>query len=224
MFLKFDPFKRTVHCLTRALGVNHWNDWKNGPRNSELRRGVVVAPVTGPLSIIEGKRVLVLADDQNLLCSARRLGFNVSYRLLGDKLRRAATSCLLHAFFSHNGYDEGRQHYFLSRGWTPHAYEAEIVRTRWGMKRLTNTDGLILVVGGVLLTRSDVDAVIVASGDGSLVCDLAKGTAAIPRRPLVITMSLAGSTSWRLNAASNPAIAENIEIGRDCLLCPGGNR
>jgi len=219
MSLGTTAFGRTLRCLGKALRMRNWSHWNGGFRRIGPKQDYTVAATTGPLSLIEGKRVLVLADDQNLSHSARRLGFHVSYRLLGDRLRETAESCLLHAFFSHDGHDERRQRYFLSRGWTPHVYEAETVRTCRGTERLTNTDGLILVIGGMLISQSDVDAVIVASGDGSLVCDLAKGLATIPRRPQVITMSLAGSTSWRLNAASNPAIAGNIEIGHDCLLC-----
>ena len=82
-----------------------------------------------------------------------------------QRLRQAAETCFLHAFFSRDGGDDRRSRYFLSCGWTPHAYEAETVRTYWGVKRLANADGLILFTGGVLASQVGVDAVVVASGD-----------------------------------------------------------
>jgi hypothetical protein len=58
---------------------------------------------------------------------------------------------------------------------------------------------------------------MLASGDGDLVCDLARGLHGLPTRRAIYTLSLAGSTSLRLDAARNRDIAGNIEIGLDCL-------
>jgi hypothetical protein len=181
---------------------------------------VHIAALTGPLAALAGRKVLVLADVENLSYGARDLGYKISYRTLADRLRAASRACALHAFFSREAGDEARAHYFEARGWVAHQRDIQVVRTCRGAERLSNSDNLILFTAGVLVSRSDAEAVVVASGDGTLVCELAAAIRALPRRRQVITLSLAGSTSWRLDAAKNPDIAANIEIGRDCLFRP----
>jgi hypothetical protein len=85
------------------------------------------------------------------------------------------------------------------------------------MRAMANSDNQMLFFGGVLFNGSDAEVIVVASGDGSLVCDLARAVAIIDLGRTVVTMSLAGSTSRRLDAQANPDISANIEIGRDCL-------
>jgi hypothetical protein len=80
-----------------------------------------------------------------------------------------------------------------------------------------NADNLILFTSGILASHSQADVIVVGSGDGNLVCDLATALRQLPKRRQVMTLSLAGSTSYRLDATRNPAIMANIEIGRDCL-------
>lgn len=181
------------------------------------RSDVEVACWTGPLTAIEGRRVLVLADVENLSCSARDLGFRLSYGTLGQTLRRASESCHLHAFFSRRPGDDRRVRYFASRGWVPHPWDIQTVRVRGEMRAMANSDNQMLFFGGVLFNGSDAEVIVVASGDGSLVCDLARAVAIIDLGRTVVTMSLAGSTSRRLDAQANPDISANIEIGRDCL-------
>ena len=189
----------------------------NAFRQYAIRPEIETADATGPMDAIEGQKALLLADVENLTYSARNLGFKVSYRLLADKLNRIAGSCKLHAFFSCREGDERWSSYFASRGWIPHPNHIEIVQTYNGVKRLANSDNLMLFSAGLLISRSIADVIIIASGDGSMVCDMTKALIKLPKRRKVITMSLAGSTSWRLDAAKNRYIAHNIEIGRDCL-------
>ncbi len=181
------------------------------------RPQIEIADITGPIEAVERRSTLLLADVENLTYSARNLGFKISYRLLADKLNQVADYCKLHAFFSRRAGDERWSSYFTARGWVPHTNDIEIVQTYNGVKRLANSDNLMLFSAGLLISRSSADVVIIASGDGSMVCDIAKSLAALPRQREVITMSLAGSTSWRLDASKNKYIAHNIEIGRDCL-------
>jgi hypothetical protein len=75
----------------------------------------------------------------------------------------------------------------------------------------------------LVVSRSDADDIIIGSGDGNLVCDVAEAVHSLPRQRKVWTISLPGSTNHRLNAARNPLIAGNIEIGLD-LLAPTGWR
>ncbi len=200
---------------------------------------------TGPCSILAGRRVLVLCDDENLRYGARDRGYKVSYFRLGQLLREHCERCELHTFFSCERDGAERAAYFARRGWVPHVHPIETVQTGRGIQRLANSDNLILLWAGWLAARSEADLIVVASGDGTLVTDIARFLAGEasetagreaegvwPVRPgevlpwagrAVATLSLGGSTSTRLDAAQNPYISANLAIGLDVLrpLRPG---
>jgi len=178
---------------------------------------VEIADATGPMSAIRDQRILVIADAENLTYSAKDLGFRISYKKLGDMLRQTASNCILHAFFSCKNGDDRWSKYFTNRGWTPHKKDIETIKTHQGIKQMANSDNMILFNAGMLISRSTANVVVLASGDGSMVCDIAKAVSMLPKPRTVVTMSLAGSTSWRLNAEDNQYISCNIEIGKNCL-------
>jgi hypothetical protein len=185
--------------------------------NRTPRTDVDVAGDTGPLNIVKGKTVLVLADVENLTYGARDLGFKFSFQNLGLKLREVVASCEFHAFFSRLPGDDGRVRYFEERGWIAHPRDIVKVQTFKGEKVLANSDNMILLYTGFLVRLSPAQVVIIASGDGSMTCEIAKFLKSLPSPREVVTMSLAGSTSARLDCTQNPDIVDNIEIGLDCL-------
>ncbi len=85
---------------------------------SRKYRGVPVAERTGPLAPLRGKRLLVVADVQNLDLSARDLGYRLSWARLGRSLTGAAKSASLHAVFACRTGDNRRAVYFANRGWS----------------------------------------------------------------------------------------------------------
>lgn len=180
-------------------------------------RSIEIAPTTGPLDDLSGCRVLVLADDENLRYSARDLGYKLSHRLLAERFNDCVRHCTLHAFFSRQAGDERRCDYFRARGWMPHPRDIQLVHTRHGVEHRANADNSLLFKAGVLVSRTGADAVVLASGDGDLVCDLARELHELPKPRKVYTLSLAGSTSFRLDARRNADIDGNIEVGLDCL-------
>lgn len=91
------------------------------------------------------------------------------------------------------------------------------VHTRNGLERKGNADFLLSFLAGVLVSRTTADVVILASGDGDLVEEVAIGIRSLQKKRSIVTMSLAGSTAGRLNAEKNALITANIEIGKDCL-------
>jgi hypothetical protein len=107
--------------------------------------------------------------------------------------------------------------YFAERDWIPHATQIRTVSTQKGLKRKGNADFLMSFLAGVLVSRSSADVVVLASGDGDLVEEIAIGIRSLLKERSIVTMSLAGSTAGRLNAEKNALISANIEIGRDCL-------
>lgn len=174
-----------------------------------------VAPQTGPLEGLKGQRVIVIADVENLSFSAKNLnhGYRLSYKALAERLRTYTKGCSLHAFYSSNANDN-RAEYFQKRGWIPHVKPIDIVNR--GREKLANSDVFLAAKAGILV-RNGFDAVVLATGDGSLAIDIARAIVALPKKRAIFTLSLAGSTSRRLDASRNPIISENIEIGLDVL-------
>lgn len=175
------------------------------------------APQTGPLELLAGHQVVVLCDVENLSYGAKYSGYNVSYRQLAKQLTEAAASCNLHAFFSCDPNEAEKANYFWQRGWTPHVQWIKPIPTYSGWRQRRNSDNLILVWSGWLAAQKRAEMYVLASGDGTLVCDIANFL--VSELPLckVVTLSLPGSTSLRLRAETNPAISANLVLGEDVL-------
>jgi len=198
----------------------------SGGNSQAYRRGMPVKytpryahvpRTTHPLGVLRGKQALVLADVENLSIGAEQLGYKLSYRKFAERLSEVARSCSLHAFFAVGPTDVGREKYFAERGWKPHAYPIHVVRTCRGIERRSNVDISLAFLAGALTRSSSADIVGICSGDGELVSDIARAIAQLPRTREVVTFSLAGSTSWTLNAAENEFITANVELGHDVL-------
>lgn len=175
-----------------------------------------IPTVSGPMELLSNRQMLVICDVENLSYSANKLALKVSYASLADRLRKAAKSAEFHAFFSRQPGQEGWVNYFRDRGWTPHVRDIEIVQTCRGQERLANADNLIAFHAGNLAAKSSAD-VLLCSGDGSLVCDLARALAELPVPRGVFTLGFPGAISNRLHSQCNQLIAGNLELGMDCL-------
>lgn len=182
-----------------------------------FKSGVTIAEKTGPLEVLAGKRLLLVADCQNLDVSAQHLGYKVSYRTLGKKITAAAASASLHAVLSRRQGDERRLRYLAARGWTPHAKTTRLMGKRAGGRPDTNADHLLAFLTGLLAGFVTADLVVLCSGDGQLVLDIAEALGQLPNSKPVVTLSLAGSTSARIDARRCPLIRRNLELGKDCL-------
>lgn len=180
-----------------------------------------IAETTGPLEGLRRRRTVVMADLENLMYGARDLGVRIRLDALGERLRAASGGCELHAFFSRTAGDDVWVRLCESAGWEAHPREIRTVRTCRGVERHANADNLFAFGVGWYLRDREVDAVVLASGDGALVCDLASELQTRLPFAAIHTLSLAGSTSHSLDCRVNRHLDGNIEIGRDCLEdCP----
>jgi hypothetical protein len=197
-----------IDCQTSAGDRHRRSPASLSPDARAWRRGI--APRTGPLDPLSGHKALLLADVENLSFGAADLGFSLCYQRLSTVLTICCPGAELHAFFSRDKEDK-RFEAALSRiGWHCHARDIETVPTAYGSKRLANSDHVLAFGAGLFATRDCFEVIILATGDGALGCDLA---AAIRRHRgkdiSLFTLSVAGSTSRRLNSTRNPDLAEN---------------
>jgi hypothetical protein len=185
--------------------------------NSRTQSLVALEDETGPLDGLWGKPTLVVADAENITLSAKNLGYTVSFYRLAKKLQRASEQCSFHAFFSSPPGSDRKAKSFQQNGWIPHARPIERVYTYHGRKSRANSDNAILFGTASLVARGSFETVIIGSGDGDLVTDLARFLSDLQPGVQVMTLSLPGSTSARVDSKKNCFIARNMEIGVDAL-------
>jgi len=200
--------------MIRSIQSKRDRDGRSTHRTARL---VDVADQTGPLDTLAGKRVAALFDIENLLGGARDLGLSLDFARLADHLQTAARSIRLHAVFSRQPGDTRLQEELEEAGFVAHPRDIEVVQTHNGTRTRANSDEKILFLAGRYMTRGSIDVVLFGSGDGDLVTELAACFSELATSRSVCTLSLAGSTSYRLNAARTEQIDANLEIGMDSL-------
>ncbi len=174
-----------------------------------------LVPQTGPLTGLRGRNVLAIFDVENLTISARKMGYELDYTALARCLSAEVRAVQLHAALSVEPGDTLDSDHMIQSGFTVHTRVIE--RLRDGSKA-ANSDNIFAFQAGLLASRARADVVILGSGDGQLVCDLANAIRALPTQRAVWTLSIPGATSARLDCRRNRSIATNVEIGRDVLV------
>jgi len=171
------------------------------------------------LSAIRNCRVLVLLDEQNLTISARRLGYRLNYRLLAGRLRSMAATADIHLFTDIMNKANWYVRRFKRQGYKVHLKAARYIFLADGcLQRDTNVDNLFAFWTG-FFAKSPYDVIVLGSGDFGLAGELAKAISgvAVVKRPIVMTLSLPGSTARALDARKNGHIKANMKIGLDML-------
>jgi hypothetical protein len=173
-----------------------------------------LVPETGPLGGLQNRSVLALFDVENLTISSRKLGYDLNYGALARRLGSATRNLQLHAALSVEPGDTVDAQHMAVSGFTVHTRRIERLP---GGSKAANSDNLLAFQAGLLVSRARADVVILGSGDGQLVCDLANAICALPATRSVWTLSVPGATSSRVDCHRNPSIERNLEIGRDVL-------
>lgn len=184
---------------------------------SSATKNALVVGNTSHLDQLFGKSVLVILDAENITYSARNLGFEPDYRSMAHLLSGQTRQVAMHAFYSREPANAHFDQAFQLMGWTPHPYTIRTVEDHRGSRKLTNSDHNILFHTGSLVCRHQADTLLIASGDGDLVSDIASGIADMGIPMDVMTLSLRGSTSHRILHHQNAHIAANGFLGQDCL-------
>lgn len=179
--------------------------------------GLPIAEETGPADLLKRQDCLWIFDDENLRLSARDHDLAVSYQALVKWAQGHVNRSWFHAIYSAepgSSLAVSRAEYFRQRSITPHIQPIE---KDHGHRPQTNADNFVLFMAGLLVSRSPASVVILGTGDGDLGHDLCRFIQVLPKARTLVTLSIANSTSQRLNAEINDYVDGNIELGMDCF-------
>lgn len=193
----------------------------SAPREGGTRRACPLYPASTSLPPDRlGGLVLLLGDAENLSYGLRKQGLDLDFAQLRQVV--AARCGVLHAHAFATVPDKPAQRYarsyFTGAGWHEHVALAQHVRTIRGAERRANSDPSILLACGELAALQRPDAVVLATGDGDLGCDMARFLKMRHDPPAVFVCSMKGATSKRLLSGTNADIDGNIWIGRDSMV------
>lgn len=196
----------------------HAADKRQRDLEKQIRRTLTETPdQTIFASPMTGSKVLLVADAQNMSHSLRVAGYDCAF----DKLLRAipaSPSAIQAHAYARLKTDEDlafANQYFTTAGWQSHCRLAPVVN---GEQRIvkSNVDNDLLLSVGELLANGDVAHLVVASGDGDLVCDVVAHIQGHRHQPQVHVLSIAGTTSSRFHALLGHGIETTTLLGWDC--------
>lgn len=173
---------------------------------------------TSSLDSLQGHKVLALLDIENLHHSADDWGCRMNFSRLIERLRQHCQQLWVHAYYSRHADEAWLDERFESMGFKPKPREIRMMFRHGGTKMDANSDPRIFAQGSSAISRSRADVVLLGSGDGLLVQEMADTIHGFPKQRATWTLSLAGSTSRMIQAAHNSKIEGNIMIGNDMLI------
>lgn len=190
-----------------------------------LRGGVIVEARTGPFIALRSRLTLVALDLENIDRSATDIGRAIEYAQLAQVLKQGiGQNAHLIAVYSYAAGEEATERHLRRAGWATYARQIETIRTSTGVQRHANADVAFATAVGAAAIALNVEACVLATGDGQLAIDIARCLRSIaPRCRTFATLSLPGSTSRRLDSRRSDVFAVNIEVGDDVMrtLPPG---
>ncbi|MEZ2145349.1 hypothetical protein AAE026_24110 [Bradyrhizobium sp. DN5] len=187
-------------------------------RFGPVKPRVDIAPTTGPFTGIDlAAPTLVMADAENLVFGARDLGRKINFAALANLLQDAFPRVDLHACYSAPAVGGHMCCDLVGTGWTVH--RRLIIESAFIKGSGANADVSLAFHSAALIGKFRPQNFVLASGDGMLVLDIGRAIKAqFPDCRVVVTASLAGSTSRLIDARVEHVITQNIEIGLDVML------
>ena len=186
-----------------------------------MRHATPVGLTTGPMNCLADRDLLVVADVENLSISAEDIGFVLHYRALANRISSVCKTARFMAFAT----IEERHRLFAVQlrksGWELHARPVEHLSGRNTNDRrvpVRNSDSMMLMITGHLLTIHRPDVLVIGSGDGALVVEMARTARSLrPGIQKICTLSVPTSTSAAAISSECVYIDDNIFLGTDAL-------
>lgn len=186
----------------------------NGLSNDTAGADFNGAPARTALGFVRGRRILAVADDDNINVSAEKRGITMCYGRLLDRLENMATSVNAAAILTSVPGVHHRRNMLLDAGFSALELPRRKVAHVSGARTISNDFDIAFEVAR-LLTVHRYDLVLLGTGDGDLAEAVAAGVRRVRRSIMVATFSIAGTASSRLRPGS--LFHANILIGRDLL-------
>ncbi len=171
-------------------------------------------PAATDLSSLQGARVALVADDENVRIGALRQQCRFSYGLLLDRVTKEAKPVAAIAVITAAPGDDGRQNYLETRGWQALVLPREQHAGANGPRLYTNVDTDLGTETGYLLGTTSIDVLLICSGDGDLCLSIARAAARHRPKVRVVTLAVPGSASHQLWRRRD-LFAAHIALGRD---------
>lgn len=203
-----------------GLGLPHPNNTEVSASKCRASGATWRLPrATTGLTVLQGRRALVLLDGENISYSLKPTA-DCDYRRLAALLRSQCPAACLHAFASAPpgpAMDYART-YFGQAGWLHHLVPIELVRDASGVRKRANSDAQIHLHGAKLIATCVPDYVVLISGDGDLGCDLARFLHVEAPQARFMTLGLPHSFSHRLQVTNNNQVSSNAWLGADVVV------
>lgn len=200
---------RLASSFAPALQSAALAPWQPPPR-AQPQWANALAPATD-LSALRGRRLIALIDCENV-ARDRDHGLWMNFKCLARALCAQTRATQLHAFFTEEAGGNRWARYFRERGYICHPHPVEVVHGRLR----ANSDPDLLYHAGRLLPGCGADTLLIASGDGDLVSDIARLARQSRRSITTVAMGLPGKTSSRLHKGRQH-VDHCIMVGKDLL-------
>jgi len=171
-------------------------------------------PAATDLSSLQGARVALVADDENVRIGALRQRRRFSYGLLLERVTKEANPVAAIAVITASPGDDARQNYLKTRGWQALVLPREQHAGANGPRLYTNVDTDLGTETGYLLGTASIDVLLICSGDGDLCLSIARAAARHRPNVRVVTLAVPGSASHQLWKRRD-LFAAHITLGRD---------
>jgi len=162
--------------------------------------------------------MLVIQDSENIAKTTGKMQLRLDQELLASAIHNRCKESRFLAFAS----GEEQNHPIggpYPEPWELKFNQIEIVPKMGELQRRGNSDNLILFTVGNMIRQSNVDTILLLTGDGDLACDLSWFVKqACPKPISVLALSVPSSTSHRLTSRRSGLFAGHFNIGHDFLV------
>lgn len=196
---------------------------KQGPkrprhRNHPLHPPSVTPNVTGPLDILNGRKVVAVLDQLGLSEDARGRSLQIRLRDLASRIVQASRECELLTFTQIDEDDENevREH-FAKEGWGTLFVGRDFVPLVRGMPVLPQSEAMFVGLAAALAAVKRPEVFVLGTTKAELVLAFSHAVKAAGIECRIATLALAATSASWLTPLMTDAVDANIMIGEDCL-------
>ena len=198
-----------IACASMPYNQVAIGDSLRSPHPLRLSRGL---PTTTDFSLLKGRNLLAVVDDDNLRISMQQCRRPLSYSILLSRLQNESGYVFPLTVLTVQAGDLKRELELKGNGWNVLVIPKENVFTITGPQIKANADFDLAFELGHLVNSIQFDTVLLGTGDGDLAVAVGRGIRRTCPRIRLLTLSVPASTSTRLR--TRPDLFDgNIAVG-----------